>query len=197
MKAASKLPARTDLAAESKPTLNIVIAYADQLTYQIAMRACSRVLRRIRRSFTVHSVWFSFDALGRAYVLEQAAVAAVKSDLIFCSVYATETLPAPVKAWIVRWLPRTGQSDGALVALLKTTDQTNRAPLNAEIDLSVVAKAARMDFLVKVFDQPVPETSPFDLPHTARRTARANRFAAERHFSASLTPPPKPPCGFA
>ncbi len=197
MKAPLKLPTASDLAAKSKPPLNIVIAYADRLTYQIAMSACSRVVRPIRRSFTVHSVWFSFDNLGRAYVLEQAAAAAVKADMIFCSVHASEELPAAVKAWIVRWLPRSGQSDGALVALLKTNGETSRAPLAAENDLSVVAKAARMDFFVKVFDQPVPESSASELPCAARLTARMNRSAVEGQFSASLTPPLKPVCGFA
>lgn len=192
MKAPLKQPARSDLAAEAKPPLNIVIAYADRLTYQIAMSACSRVVRRIRRSFTVHSVWVSFDNLGRAYVLEQAAAAAAKADMIFCSVHASEELPAAIKAWIVRWLPRSGQSDGALVALLKTNGETSSAPLAAENDLSAVAKAARMDFFVKVFDQPAPESSCIDW-----HASRANRLCCGSPLQSISDRPLKPACGFA
>lgn len=182
-----KLPTARILTENVKPPLNIVITFADRLTQRIAMQVCSGVVRRISRAFTVHTLSWSFDALSLPDELECAVAVTCRADMVFCSVHASRNLPAAVRAWADRWQPRTGQADGALVALLKTNGKEGSATFAAENELGAVAKAARMDFFVKIFDQPVPETSSFDLPRAARRMDRANGIAKAGQISTALT----------
>ncbi len=171
MKAALKPSPRTKTPAESKPPINIAIAYADRLTHRIALTVCSRVFRRVQRAFDVRAIWLSFDSLGQPGALEQAATVAARADMIFCSLYADAEPPSALKPWADRWLARTGRTRSALVALLKTTGPIDGKPLAAEAELSALAKAARMDFFVKVFDQPVREITAFEIPRaTMQRT---------------------------
>lgn len=169
MKSPMKLSSASILAKNARPPLNIVITYADRLTQQIAMKVCSGVVRRISRAFAVHTLSWSFDALSQPDALERAVAVTCRADMVFCSAHASRNLPAAVRAWADGWRPRTGQADGALVALLKTNGQAGGAILAAENELGALAKAARMDFFVKFFDQRVPETSSFDSLRPARR----------------------------
>jgi nucleotide-binding universal stress UspA family protein len=196
MKAPIKLPSHNDLTAESKPAINIAMAYADRLTHRIALTVCSRVFRRIERAFDVHAFWWSFDSLGQPEALEQAATVAARADMIFCSLYAAEELPTTLKPWADRWLARTEQTGSALVALLKTTRPIGGAPLAAEAQLNALAKAARMDFFVKVFDQPVRETPSFEIPRAVKRVSRTGLLTAEARHTV-VTTAMKPTCEFA
>lgn len=154
------LPTRNALAAQSKPTVNVAIAYADSLTRRIAERVCYRIIRRIHHVFDVRTFFWSFEALGQSDTLEQAAGIAATADVIVYSVHAMAELPAITRTWADRWLARTGQPNGALVALLKTAGPVNDAPLAAEIQLRALARKARMELFVNVIDCPARETSP-------------------------------------
>jgi hypothetical protein len=193
MKSPLKPTIHRALAAESKPPINLAIAYADSPTRRIAKGVCYRIIRRINRAFDVRAFFWSFDALGQPETLEQAAAIAARADMIFYSVHAAEELPGVARTWADRWLARTGQPNGALVALLKTPGPTNGASLAAEIQLSDLARAARMDFFVKVFDRPVHEASSFDLPRAAKQTLRSGCIAADEQCGVVM----KPICAFA
>ena len=193
MKSSSNPPTRSVLATQSKPSINIAIAYADSLTRRIAKGVCYRIIRRIHRAFEVRAFFWSFEALGQSDTLAQATDIATTADMILYSVHAAEDLPAVAKTWADRWLARTGQPNGALVALLKTAGPTDGAPFAAEIQLGALAQAARMDFFVKVFDRPVHEASSFDLPRAAKQTFRAGLVAADDQCGAVM----KPTCAFA
>jgi len=185
-----------DNAAESKPSLNFAIAYADRLTHRIALSVCSRVFRRIERAFDVHAFWWSFDVLGQPEALQRAATVAATADMIFCSLYAAEELPSTFKAWTDVWLAQTGRTTSALVALLKTTGPIDAAPLAAETQLNALAKAARMDFFVKIFDQSVRETSSFAIPRAVKRASRIGLPAADARPTL-VASAMKPTCEFA
>lgn len=187
---------RSSSAADSKPPINIAIVYADRLTQRIAMSVCSRVFRRIQTTFNVHAFWWSSDSLWQPEALEQAAAVAANADMIFCSLYAADELPPSLKAWSDCWLARAERTGGALAALLKTTRTIDGAPLTAEIQLNALAKAARMEFFVKVFDQPFREPSSSEIPRAVKRVSRIGPLPGDaRHTTA--TPAMKPACEFA
>jgi hypothetical protein len=195
MKTPPNRSTRSETAADSKPPINIAIVYADRLTHRIAVTVCSRVFRRIQRAFNVHAFWWSSDSLWQPEALEQAAAVAAKADVIFCSLYAADELPPSLKAWSDRWLARAERTGGALAALLKTTRPIDGAPLTAESQLNALAKAARMEFFVKVFDTPFHETSSFVIPRAVKRVSRSHLPAdARRTTTASAM---KSTCEFA
>lgn len=193
MKPLLNAPTRSVPAAQSKPPINIAIAYADSLTRRIAKGVCYRMIRRLHRAFDVRAFFWSFETLGRSDTLEQAADIATTADMIFYSVHAAEDLPAVAKSWADRWLARTGQPNGALVALLKTVGPTDGAPLAAEIQLGALARAARMDFFVKVFDRPVHAASSLESPRAAKPTLPAGLVAANEQRGSVM----RPTCAFA
>ncbi|ODU25109.1 MAG: hypothetical protein ABS95_00750 [Verrucomicrobia bacterium SCN 57-15] len=193
MKSPLHRPPRSVRAAQSKPSLSIAIAYADSLTRRIAKGVCYRIIRRIHHAFDVRAFFWSFEALGQSDTLEQAATVAAGADMILYSVHGADELPAVASIWADRWLARTGQPNGALVALLKTAGPTDGAPLAAEIQLSALARAARMDFFVKIFDRPVHAASSFVVPRAAKQTLRTRLATADDQCGVVM----KPTCAFA
>lgn len=179
-------------APQSKPHLNIAIAYTDSTTRRIAKGVCYRMTRRLHRSFDIRTFFWSFDSLEQSETLEHAAGIAASADMIFYSVNAAAELPAAARVWADRWLALMGQSRGALVALLKSAGPTNGAPLAAEIQLNALARAARMEFFVKMFDRPMHDASSADLRAAAKLTL-GSEPTTENRFAAVV----KPTCAFA
>lgn len=192
MKSPLHLSTRSVRAPQSKPHLNIAIAYADSTTRRIAKRVCYRMIRRLHHSFDIRAFFWSFDSLGQSERLEHAAGIAASADMIFYSVNAAEELPAAARVWSDCWLALMGQSRGALVALLKSAGPINVAPLAAEIQLNALAQAARMEFFVKIFDRPMQDASSVGLRAAAKLTL-GSAPATENRFEAVV----KPACAFA
>ena len=151
---ALSLVSRFDAAdmAETYPALKVVGVYADLPAHMLAACLLRNVARNCSTVCKLDSVWWSFDTLESASVREAAARAAAEADMIWCSTHACEALPERVRAWVDAWSEFKGESDAALVALLRCPPNYKVEHSPARAYLSQAAQAVGMELFVHRFD---------------------------------------------
>lgn len=132
--------------------LKIVGVYADLTSHLHATRLLRNVAGSCSTVCKVDPVWWSFDVLTSAFVREAAARAAAEADMIWCSTHACEPLPETVRAWVDAWCEFKGDSDAALVALLRCPPNYNVEHCPTRAYLSQAAQEAGMEIFVQRFD---------------------------------------------
>jgi hypothetical protein len=149
---------------DSARPLSVVIAYEDAGTRDRAIDVCQGTIQQQWRGFKLDCTWWKFDLLHHPAVAEAAVEAAAEADLFICSVRAENDLPAVVKAWVERWLPKQTEREGALIVLVEGRDDEPAVRAPAVSYLQRVASAAKMTFFARFFkrrDEPAnfsPET---------------------------------------
>ena len=140
------------LIEQTRPALKVVGVYADLPAHMLATSLLRNVARNCSTVCEIDSVWWSFDTLASARVRETAARAAAEADMIWCSIHACEALPEKVRAWVDAWSEFKGESDTALVALLRCPPNYKVEHSPARAYLSQAAQAAGMELFVQRFD---------------------------------------------
>lgn len=131
--------------------LSVVIAYEDAGTRARAMDVCRGTIRQQWRGLELDCTWWKFELLHHPAVAEAAVKAAAGADLFICSVHAENDLPAVVKAWVERWLPKQTEREGALIVLVEGREDQPAVRAPAVSYLQGVASAAKMTFFVRFF----------------------------------------------
>lgn len=139
---------------QTRPALKVVGVYADLPAHVLATSLLRNLARNCSNVCQLDSLWWSFDTLVSVSVRETAARAAAEADMIWCSTHACEALPENVRAWVDTWSEFKGESDAALVALLRCPPNYRVEHSPARAYLSQVAQSTGMELFVQRFDCP-------------------------------------------
>jgi len=141
----------------------VAVFYEDRETRDRALAVCRHMEAQVGGEIDFSFSWWKFEFLQDSELSGQAANAATMADMLVVSAQAGRGLPAAFTEWIESWLPRRGQQEGVLAALI---DAENDPMADAAIEyLRGVANRGRMDYLAKPL---VPGSTP-----TSQRTNTA------------------------
>jgi hypothetical protein len=135
--------------------LSGLIAYEDSTTRDRAMQTCDRLVQKFWKDLEFDFSWWRFDFFRDAAILDAAASAAVKADLILISAHAGRELPLPVQKWIDAWVPLRKQWKGMMVAMIGTGKDPLKGLTPIHVYLREAAQCANMDYLAQVVDAPL------------------------------------------
>ena len=156
---------------ETKPTLNVVIAYEDFETGKHAKGTFDFLVHQLGSEFQFLNQMWKFDVLGIPKLRDMAAKDAAMADIIIISSQGQE--PAlEVKLWVESWLALGGHPL-ALVALFAGQDCADRESNPAREYLAEVARRGRLEFFAQPDEWPGRDAS-----FLLNRAFRINKGAA-------------------
>jgi len=140
---------------EEGEVFSALVAYEDATTRDRAMGICDRIVQKFWKDVGFDFSWWRFDFLRDSDIIQAAAQAAARADLIFISAHATRELPSAVQTWIETWLRRRESKRGVLAALIGTEEDTLRGLTPIHVYLREAAQRANMDYLPQSMDAPL------------------------------------------
>jgi hypothetical protein len=141
-------PGGTDAALGAAERFLVTVMYEDHLTHDRARELCDSVLAQFWGVLDFDFSWWGFDLLQTPALLQAAAEAAARAQLIVVSAHAGQRLPAPAEAWVARWRALRTIKGGILAGLIGTVQERGTVPLT--LYLSQVAREARMGFVPRL-----------------------------------------------
>jgi len=145
------------LSPKGDSPISFVCVYEDTESREWAGEVFGRVSKLAGRQ-GVRPTWWRMSNLNSPGVLAAAVSTAMRADVIVVSVRAAEGLPLPFYAWSSTWSQHRFQTAGLLVALLGEPEQPGAKSGRIGDYLRVVARGARLDFLLELRDL-APETN--------------------------------------
>src|SRR6266478_2239395 len=137
---------------DSKPTLNVVIAYEDFVTGKHAKGTYDFLVEHLGHEFQFMNQMWKFDVLSIPKLREMAAKDAAMADIIIISSHGRE-LSQEVKSWIETWLAEKGNLM-ALVALFTGSTCDPSATVAVRDYLEGVARRGRLEFFAQPDEWP-------------------------------------------
>jgi hypothetical protein len=143
-------------ATETEPLLlenfSVAVVYEDREMRDRALAVCRHMEAQAGGEIEFSYSWWKFEFLQDSELSGEAANAATMADMLVVSAQAGRGLPSAFTEWVETWLPRRGQQESVLVALI---DPQNDPMSDAAIEyLRGVANRGRMDYLAKPLVSP-------------------------------------------
>jgi hypothetical protein len=128
--------------------LKVAVLYQDAPSRRRAARVCDQATELVGEE-SIQSTWWDLNRLGDPDVLMDAALAAMRADILVVSIYDTKELPAGLCAWMGAWLPHRRLPAGALIALIGVPDQPGAQFHHIHEFLRAGARKGKLDFLLR------------------------------------------------
>ena len=155
---------------ESNLEIEVVIVYENFAAGIRAKSMLDRLSAALQPEFGINRGLWKFELLDYPQLREQAAIEALKADMIVVSTNGDSDLPEHIKNWIESWLPQKREGLAALIALLDHPQQkTDSWP--AYTYLRQVANEGKMDFFFcKTHDWEQPSEYAVDVADCPRKS---------------------------
>ncbi len=127
---------------------SVMVVYRDPAGRDWAKEVSDRVKGLVGVE-AVRSTWWKIGDLASPAVMAGAVSTAIRADVIVVSVHAAQVPPLPLCIWVDSWLPHRPHVPGALMALMAMPERPVAQADRVREYLRVVARQARLDFLVE------------------------------------------------
>ncbi|MGD0814202.1 MAG: hypothetical protein ABSA83_11405 [Verrucomicrobiota bacterium] len=122
----------------------VVSIYEDLGGRELLLDLCDSLARTFKEELKFRFDWWRFKYLADPEIAMEAALSAVRADLILLAVQSS-ALPDHVEKWFEGWLPNRVAGDGALVLVQPSREGASSFFLPSSLRLT--AKRARLDYL--------------------------------------------------
>lgn len=127
-------------------SFELSVVHEDEITRERAAQLQQRLVEQFQREYDFITTWWELQAFADFSVLEAAARAAARADMVILSLETGRELPPNTLRWSEAWLARRTERKGALVALVQHRPESLQSILPVRSYLQTVARLGQMDF---------------------------------------------------
>ncbi len=132
---------------QARAVFRVVVVYEDVAASRRSVETCNFLIEKLGGAAECRTSMWKFDLLDNSKLQEIAAAEAGEADAIIVASAGGSELPAAIRSWFERWIPRRHGRAGALVALIDNEGGWAAAASPVGVSLAQFAARAGLDFI--------------------------------------------------